>query len=40
VQKAFYPLLLERRLREHALAAGSWVVGRRNRTEDRALVAT
>lgn len=38
VQKAFYPLLLERRLGEHDLPAGSWVVAAGNRTEDRALV--
>ncbi len=38
VQKAFYPLLLERRLGEHELPAGSWVVAAGNRTEDRALV--
>ena len=38
VQKAFYPLLLERRLGEHALPAGSWVVSAGNRTEDRAMV--
>src|SRR5207248_2159416 len=38
VQKAFYPLLLERRLGEHALPKGSWVVAAGNRTEDRALV--
>jgi hypothetical protein len=38
VQKAFYPLLLERRLGEHALPAGSWVVSAGNRVEDRALV--
>jgi MoxR-like ATPase len=38
VQKAFYPLLLERRLGEHALPVGSWVVAAGNRTEDRALV--
>jgi MoxR-like ATPase len=38
VQKAFYPLLLERRVGEHALPAGSWVVAAGNRTEDRALV--
>jgi MoxR-like ATPase len=38
VQKAFYPLLLERRLGEHALPPGSWVVAAGNRTEDRALV--
>jgi hypothetical protein len=38
VQKAFYPLLLERRLGEFALPTGSWVVAAGNRTEDRALV--
>lgn len=38
VQKAFYPLLLERRLGEHALPVGSWVVAAGNRVEDRALV--
>src|SRR5438874_3935194 len=38
VQKAFYPLLLERRLGELALPKGSWVVAAGNRTEDRALV--
>jgi hypothetical protein len=38
VQKAFYPLLLERRLGEHALPEGSWVVAAGNRVEDRALV--
>jgi hypothetical protein len=38
VQKAFYPLILERRLGEHPLPAGSWVVAAGNRTEDRALV--
>src|SRR6266478_10256857 len=38
VQKAFYPLLLERRLGEHALPAGSWVVSAGNRLQDRALV--
>jgi hypothetical protein len=38
VQKAFYPLLLERRLGEHPLPAGSWVVAAGNRVEDRALV--
>jgi MoxR-like ATPase len=38
VQKAFYPLLLERRLGEHPLPAGCWVVAAGNRTEDRALV--
>jgi hypothetical protein len=40
VQKAFYSLLLERRLGEHALPAGSWVVAAGNRAEDRALVRT
>ncbi|MCI0460160.1 MAG: AAA family ATPase [Gemmataceae bacterium] len=38
VQKAFYPLFLERRLGEHPLPAGNWVVAAGNRTEDRALV--
>jgi hypothetical protein len=38
VQKAFYSLLLERRLGEHQLPAGSWVVAAGNRAEDRALV--
>jgi MoxR-like ATPase len=38
VQKAFYSLLLERRLGEHALPAGTWVVSAGNRLEDRALV--
>src|SRR5262249_6788791 len=38
VQKAFYPLLLERRLGEHPLPTGSWVVAAGNRVEDRALV--
>ena len=38
VQKAFYPLLLERRLGEHELPKGSWVVAAGNRVEDRALV--
>lgn len=38
VQKAFYPLLLERRLGENALPPGSWVVSAGNRVEDRALV--
>ena len=40
IQKAFYSLLLERRLGEHALPAGTWVVAAGNRTEDRALVRT
>lgn len=38
VQKAFYSLLLERRLGEHALPRGTWVVAAGNRVEDRALV--
>ena len=38
VQKAFYPLLLERRLGENVLPAGTWVVAAGNRTEDRAMV--
>src|SRR5581483_6934873 len=38
VQKAFYALLLERRLGEHPLPAGTWVVAAGNRAEDRALV--
>jgi hypothetical protein len=40
VQKALYSLLLERRLGEHLLPAGSWVVAAGNRAEDRALVRT
>lgn len=40
IQKAFYALLLERRLGEHKLPPGSWVVASGNRTEDRALVRT
>lgn len=40
IQKAFYSLLLERRLGEHALPAGTWVVAAGNRVEDRALVRT
>jgi hypothetical protein len=38
IQKAFYSLLLERRLGEHYLPKGTWVVAAGNRTEDRALV--
>jgi hypothetical protein len=38
VQKAFYSLLLERRLGEHRLPPGTWVVAAGNRVEDRALV--
>src|SRR5437762_8219862 len=40
VQKAFYSLLLERRLGEHHLPAGTWVVAAGNRAEDQALVRT
>src|SRR5512143_3193707 len=38
VQKAFYSLLLERRLGEYELPRGTWVVAAGNRSEDRALV--
>ena len=38
VQKAFYSLLLERRLGEHALPPGTWVVAAGNRMQDRARV--
>jgi len=38
VQKAFYSLLLERRIGEFPLPPGSWVVAAGNRMEDRALV--
>jgi hypothetical protein len=38
VQKAFYSLLLERRLGEHELPRGTWVVAAGNRAQDRALV--
>jgi MoxR-like ATPase len=38
IQKAFYSLLLERRLGEHPLPAGTWVVAAGNRAIDRALV--
>ncbi len=38
VQKAFYSLLLERRLGEHRLPPGTWVVAAGNRSTDRALV--
>src|SRR5436305_14336622 len=38
VQKALYSLLLERRLGEHRLPGGTWVVAAGNRIEDRALV--
>jgi hypothetical protein len=40
IQKAFYALLLERRLGEHQLPKGTWVVAAGNRAEDRALVRT
>jgi hypothetical protein len=38
VQKSFYSLLLERRLGEHSLPKGTWVVSAGNRMQDRALV--
>src|SRR5271166_3930175 len=38
IQKAFYSLLLERRIGEHPLPAGTWVVAAGNRIEDRSLV--
>ena len=38
VQKAFYSLILDRRLGDYQLPAGSRVVGAGNRVEDRALV--
>ncbi|MFN4260042.1 MAG: AAA family ATPase [Gemmataceae bacterium] len=37
VQKAFYSLLLERRLGEHRLPPGTWVVAAGNRTQDNAM---
>ncbi len=40
VQKAFYSLLLERRVGEYRLPRGTWVVAAGNRSEDRALVRT
>jgi len=40
IQKAFYSLLLERRLGEHSLPPGTWVVAAGNRSEDRSLVRT
>ncbi len=40
IQKAFYSLLLERRIGEHFLPEGTWVVAAGNRAEDRALVRT
>lgn len=38
IQKAFYALLLDRRIGEFALPPGTWVVAAGNRLEDRALV--
>jgi len=38
VQKAFYSLLLERRIGEFRLPPGTWVVAAGNRVQDRALV--
>ncbi len=38
IQKAFYSLLLERRIGEFKLPKGTWVVAAGNRLEDRALV--
>jgi MoxR-like ATPase len=40
VQKAFYSLLLERRIGEFDLPSGTWVVAAGNRIQDRALVRT
>ncbi|MCI0700913.1 MAG: AAA family ATPase, partial [Planctomycetia bacterium] len=40
VQKAFYSLLLERRVGEYLLPEGTWVVAAGNRAEDKALVRT
>lgn len=40
VQKAFYSLLLERRIGEYQLPPGTWVVAAGNRAEDKALVRT
>jgi MoxR-like ATPase len=40
VQKAFYSLLLERRIGEYTLPEGTWVVAAGNRAEDKALVRT
>lgn len=40
IQKAFYALLLERRVGETRLPKGSWVVAAGNRAQDRALVRT
>ena len=38
IQKAFYSLLLERRIGEYRLPEGTWVVAAGNRVEDKALV--
>lgn len=38
IQKAFYSLLLERRIGEFRLPAGTWVVAAGNRAEDHAMV--
>jgi hypothetical protein len=38
VQKAFYSLLLERRVGEYRLPKGTWVIAAGNRAEDKALV--
>lgn len=38
IQQVFYSLLLERRLGEHPLPPGTWVVAAGNRAEDRAMV--
>lgn len=40
VQKAFYSLLLERRIGEYHLPKNTWVVAAGNRAEDKALVRT
>jgi MoxR-like ATPase len=40
VQKAFYSLLLERRIGEYLLPPDTWVVAAGNRAEDKALVRT
>src|SRR3954469_2792122 len=40
VQKAFYSLLLERRIGEYQLPKDTWVVAAGNRVEDKALVRT
>jgi hypothetical protein len=40
IQKAFYSLLLERRIGEHRLPEGTWVIAAGNRADDRALVRT